>query len=56
MNFIVKCNCFWLEHALLFEARLSKILLDLTFTGPCIVIYYYNKINEMHYFSNLFLE
>ena len=28
----------------------------LTFRGRCIVIYSYNKINEMHYFSNLFLE
>jgi hypothetical protein len=30
--------------------------LHLTFRGPCIVIYSYNKTNEMHYFSNLFLE
>jgi len=26
----------------------------LTFRGPCIVIYSYNKTNEMHYFTNLF--
>ena len=29
-------------------------MICLTFRGPCIVIYSYNKANEMHYFSNLF--
>jgi len=28
--------------------------LYLTFRGPCIVIYSYDKAKEMHYFSNLF--
>ena len=28
----------------------------LTLRGPCIVIYSYNKTNETHYFSNLYLE
>jgi len=27
---------------------------NLTFTGPCIVIFSYNKTNNMHRFSNLF--
>jgi hypothetical protein len=27
---------------------------NLTFRGPCIVIYSYNKTNEKHYFSSLF--
>ena len=27
---------------------------DLTFVGPCIVIYFYSKINQMHNISNLF--
>ena len=27
---------------------------NLTFIGPCIVIYSYNKANEMHHFSDLF--
>ena len=26
----------------------------MTFTGPCIVIYSYNKANKMHSFSDLF--
>jgi len=34
---------------------LKKKLYFLTFTGPCsIMIYSYNKVNEMHYFSDLF--
>ena len=32
--------------------REKRILL--TFRGRCIVIYSYNKTNEMHYFTNLF--
>jgi len=27
---------------------------NVTISGPCIVIYSYNKTNEMHYFTNLF--
>ena len=27
---------------------------DLTFVGPCIVIYFYSKTNQMHNISNLF--
>jgi len=27
---------------------------DLTFEGPCIVIYFYNKTNQMYNISNLF--
>jgi len=27
---------------------------NFTLRGPCIVIYFYNKTNEMHYFSTLF--
>jgi len=27
---------------------------NLTFKGPYIMIYSYNKTNEMHYFRNLF--
>jgi len=34
-------------HTILFLA-------NLTFRGPCIVIYSYNRANEMHCFSNLF--
>ena len=27
---------------------------NLTFVGPCIVIYFYSKTNQMHNISNLF--
>jgi len=41
----------------LIESDRSTIQIPfLTFRGPCIVIYSYNKTNEMHYFSNLCLE
>jgi hypothetical protein len=30
------------------------MLANLTFRGPCNVIYFYNKVNEMHNFSDLF--
>jgi hypothetical protein len=30
------------------------ILLNTTFVGPCIVIYFYSKTNQMHNISNLF--
>jgi hypothetical protein len=33
---------------------IAHSLVNLTFRGPCIVIYSYNKTNEMHYFTNLF--
>jgi hypothetical protein len=36
------------------QAKNVKERANLTFRGPCIVIYAYNKTNEMHYFSNLF--
>jgi len=29
-------------------------ILDLSFVGPCIVIYFYSKTNQMHNISNLF--
>jgi len=29
-------------------------LCNLTFVGPCIVIYFYSKTNQMHNISNLF--
>ena len=29
-------------------------IINLTFVGPCIVIYFYSKINQMHNMSNLF--
>ena len=33
----------------------NNILINLTFVGPCsIVIYFYNKINQMHNILNLF--
>jgi len=31
-------------------------ILNLTFKGPCIVIYFVIKANEMHYFSSLFYK
>ena len=34
--------------------KLSYQNLKMTFRGPCIVIYSYNKSQEMQYFSNLF--
>jgi hypothetical protein len=40
----------------LFSVYLYYYFWNLTFRGPCIVIYSYNKNNEMHYFSNLFGE
>ena len=36
--------------------NMNDILTNLKFREPCIVIYSYNKTNEMHNFSNLFLE
>jgi hypothetical protein len=35
------------------ETAKSKVLSDLTFMGPCIVIYFYSKTNQMHNFSSL---
>jgi len=32
----------------------ATILLELTFVGPCIVIYFCSKTNQMHNISNLF--
>jgi hypothetical protein len=29
-------------------------ILDVVFVGPCIVIYFYSKTNQMHNISNLF--
>jgi hypothetical protein len=29
-------------------------IINMTFVGPCIVIYFYSKINQMHNISNLF--
>ena len=29
-------------------------LINLTYVGPCIVIYFYSKTNQMHNISNLF--
>ena len=34
--------------------RLSDITSNLTFVGPCIVIYFYSKTNQMHNIANLF--
>ena len=54
------CYTIFRETIALFaqESLLLAMLLTapkhLTFRGPCIVIYSYNKTNEMHYFSNLF--
>jgi len=30
------------------------IMSDLTFVGPCFVIYFYSRTNQMHNISNLF--
>jgi len=32
----------------------AQAQMALTFVGPCIVIYFYSKTNQMHNFSNLF--
>jgi len=34
--------------------RRGNCKLNLTFVGPCIVIYFYSKTNQMHNISNLF--
>ena len=45
------------QELLAFQQKVSNIFLsNLTIRGPCSVIYSYNKTNEMHKFSNLFLE
>ena len=31
-----------------------RVIHNLTFVGPCIVIYFYSKTNQMHIISNLF--
>ena len=31
-----------------------RVLMDLKFVGPCVVIYFYSKTNQMHNISNLF--
>jgi len=38
----------------LLKASLNKQTTRLTFVGPCIVIYFYIKTNQMHNISNLF--
>jgi len=34
--------------------ELTTYILRLTFVGPCIVIYFYSRTNQMHNVSNLF--
>jgi len=41
-----RCHCVW-------GSRMSSRLC-LTFVGPCILIYFYSKTNQMHNISNLF--
>ena len=36
------------------QERINTKLLNLTFVGPCIIIYFYSKTNQMHNVSNLF--
>jgi len=36
------------------QALLAEFTIYLTFVGPCIVIYFYSKTNQMHNISNLF--
>jgi hypothetical protein len=31
-----------------------KLHFNLTFVGPCIVVYFYSKVSKMHNISNLF--
>jgi hypothetical protein len=39
---------------LLHTVGLANKKIYLTFVGPCIVIYFYSKTNQMHNISNLF--
>ena len=41
-------------HAELLASQEVIIQLNLTFRGPCIVIYSFNKTNEMHYLKFIF--
>jgi len=36
------------------QRNMEKPLINFTFLGPCIVIYFYSKTNQMHNTSNLF--
>ena len=36
------------------DDRIEVIISSLTFVGPCIVIYFYSRTNQMHNNSNLF--
>jgi hypothetical protein len=40
-------------HRVFYNVR-KKNCTDLTFAGPCIVIYFYTKTNQKHNISNLF--
>jgi hypothetical protein len=45
-----------LSQALQVKMNIScNLLRDLTFTGPCIMIYFYSKTNEMHQFLKFIL-
>jgi len=37
-----------------FNSGFKGLTSTLTFVGPCIVIYFYSKTNQMHNISNLF--
>jgi len=42
------------KHRDIYIISVDTSLSNLTFRGPCIVIYSYNESQQMHYFSNLF--
>jgi hypothetical protein len=42
-----------MRHSFVFSV-INKMYMNLTFVGPCIVLYFYRKTNQMHRFSNLF--
>jgi len=50
LNCNLQTNCHTFHPS---ELNLNNVA-HLTFRGPCIVIYSYNKASEMHQFSNLF--
>jgi hypothetical protein len=48
-------NLMALQHEKIISTTFEEItLLFLTFVGPCIVIYFYSKTNQIHIISNLF--
>jgi hypothetical protein len=43
-----------LAHGRVLWYSVDDMVIHLAFSGPCIVIYSYNRSQKMHYFSTLF--